>query len=627
VLGRRLGVDFGTSNTVAVLSWPDGRAQPLVFDGSPMLPSAVFLGADGTALTGRPAQRSARSDPARYEPNPKRCIDDGSVLLGDAEVPVVDLIAVVLRRVADEAVRVGGGPPEHTVLTHPIGWGPRRRELLVAAATRVGLHDVALLPEPLAAAAFFTGVLAQPVPNGFAVVVYDFGGGTFDVSVVQRESDDGWRVLAGDGLDDVGGVDLDHVVVSQVAAGYAGTDPAGWRRLSEPVTPAERRYRRMLLDDAREAKEQLSTAPTAPIHVPLLDAETFVTREEFEAAARPWLDRTVSLTAATLSTAGVPANRIAGLFLVGGASRMPLVATLLHRRLGVAPTVIEQPELVVAQGSLHATTFTMARPPSESSAPESSAPGSSAPGSSAPDLAPPPETVVDRPRTTAPPETVVDRPRTTAPPETVVDRPRTTTPPRHRTGRVVPIVLSAVAALIVVLLVVSLVNMAGDGSPEGLGNSPSSGASPSCSQPDTFLERAGNNDMFCSASLKQFAAPWLGTTHCSVPSHAGWISEIVSCDARDWTVTFSTCASGKHNCPEGRQYVQADGAKVASVTSYTVGQGISGTKIVGSRSGVPFVYWDSDTSPASAELVSKVFNDIPAVKDADLQGVWQRYTA
>ncbi|WP_426502582.1 Hsp70 family protein [Dactylosporangium sp. McL0621] len=166
-------------------------------------------------------------------------------------------------------------------------------------------------------------------------------------------------MLASDGLDDVGGVDLDHVVVAHVAEQYAGTDPAAWRRLDQPTTLNDRRHRRMLLDDAREAKEQLSMGTTAAIHLPLLNAETFVTREELERRARPWLDRTVSPTSATLSGAAVPADRIAGIFLVGSASRIPLVATLLHRRLGIAPTIIEQPELVVAQGALDATGLTV----------------------------------------------------------------------------------------------------------------------------------------------------------------------------------------------------------------------------------------------------------------------------
>ena len=86
-----LGVDFGTSNTVAVARWPDGRARPILIDGSPLLPSAVYAEPDGHLLVGRDAVHSSRIDPARFEPNPKRRIDDGEVLLADREVPVGDL--------------------------------------------------------------------------------------------------------------------------------------------------------------------------------------------------------------------------------------------------------------------------------------------------------------------------------------------------------------------------------------------------------------------------------------------------------------------------------------------------------------------------------------------------------
>ncbi|MFD0745077.1 hypothetical protein ACFQ1L_27105 [Phytohabitans flavus] len=100
--GFRLGVDFGTSHTVAVLRWPDGRARPLLFDGSPVLPSAVSAAPAGGLLTGRDALYAARFRPEAVELHPKRCVDDGTVLLGDAEFAVVDLVAAVLRRVADE---------------------------------------------------------------------------------------------------------------------------------------------------------------------------------------------------------------------------------------------------------------------------------------------------------------------------------------------------------------------------------------------------------------------------------------------------------------------------------------------------------------------------------------------
>ncbi|HKT02226.1 MAG TPA: Hsp70 family protein, partial [Rugosimonospora sp.] len=111
--GFALGVDLGTSNTVAVLRWPDGRVKPLLFDGGPLLPSAVYAEPGGALLTGRDAVHSAQLDPARYEPNPKRRVDEGTVLLGDTEVPVVRLLAAVLGRVVEEARRTtGGATPE-----------------------------------------------------------------------------------------------------------------------------------------------------------------------------------------------------------------------------------------------------------------------------------------------------------------------------------------------------------------------------------------------------------------------------------------------------------------------------------------------------------------------------------
>jgi molecular chaperone DnaK len=101
--GATLGIDFGTSHTVAVLAAAGTPPQVLLFDSSPLLPSAVFAPGDGPVLVGRDAQRAARLDPAAYEPHPKRRIDDGTLLLGEVELPVRDAIGAVLRRVAEEA--------------------------------------------------------------------------------------------------------------------------------------------------------------------------------------------------------------------------------------------------------------------------------------------------------------------------------------------------------------------------------------------------------------------------------------------------------------------------------------------------------------------------------------------
>ena len=348
LIGCRLGIDFGTTHTVATLTRPDGRVQPLLFASSPLLLSAVYAEPGGRVLTGRDAQRSARLDASRYEPNVKRRIDDGTILLGADEYPVADLIAAVLRRVYDEAVRVAGELPAHTVLTHPAGWAPTRRGILADAAERAGIVNVSLVPEPLAAAAYFSTTFHQPVPPGAALVVYDFGGGTFDVSVIGREPDGGWRVIANEGLDDVGGVDLDASIIEHIRARLGRSDPVRWQQLVDPSTDDGQRGRWLLRDEAQSAKEQLSRTSTAAVRVPGFESDVHVTREEFEGLARPWLERTVALTAATLFRTGLRKDNVVAVLLVGGSSRIPLVATLLHQRLGIAPTVLDQPELVVA---------------------------------------------------------------------------------------------------------------------------------------------------------------------------------------------------------------------------------------------------------------------------------------
>ncbi|MGH3713867.1 MAG: Hsp70 family protein, partial [Micromonosporaceae bacterium] len=347
-----LGVDYGTSNTVAVLRWPDGRTRPLLFDGSPLLPSAICGNGAGPLLVGRDAERHARLDPTRFEPNPKRRIDDGELLLGDTTVAVTAAISATLRRVAEEATRTAGAAPGRAVLTYPAAWGARRRSVLVAAASGAGLPAPTLVPEPVAAAAYFATVLGHRVPVGGCVVVYDLGAGTFDASVVRREPD-GYAVIDVDGIPDFGGLDLDSLVVDRVRQAIEPTAPQLWRQLSAPGDTASRRAFRTLWEDARGAKETLSRHASVALHVPLADRDVLLSREDFESAAGTALRRAAELTERLMRRAGLTDSDLAGVFLVGGSSRVPMVGTSLHRATGIAPTVIEQPELVVAEGSLH----------------------------------------------------------------------------------------------------------------------------------------------------------------------------------------------------------------------------------------------------------------------------------
>jgi predicted MFS family arabinose efflux permease len=344
-----LGIDFGTSNTTAVLRRSDGRVETVMFDGSPLLPSAVFAEADGTILVGRDAIDSARQDPARFEPHPKRRVDDGVVLLGDREIPVGELFTAVLGRVRRECRQILGALPPTIVLTHPAAWGPTRRLVLQEAARAAGLPDVTLVPEPVAAAAYYVAELGNRIPVGSAVVVHDFGGGTFDASVVRRTAQ-GFDVLAVDGLDDLGGRDIDQAIVNRLRESV-GAGPE-WDRLLRPTTAAERRQWRSFHDDVRAAKERLSRNSTADLYLPVLDREVHFTREELETLTAPLLARAPGIVKGVIRASGLPESAIAGVFLVGGASRMPLAATMLHRELGRPPTVIDRLEQVVAHGAL-----------------------------------------------------------------------------------------------------------------------------------------------------------------------------------------------------------------------------------------------------------------------------------
>ncbi|MBF5033899.1 MULTISPECIES: Hsp70 family protein [unclassified Micromonospora] len=367
--GFALGVDLGTSNTVAVLRWPDGRTRPVLVDGHPILPSGVYADADGHLHVGRDAQRLAQADPAGYEPNPKRRVDEETVELGGRAYRPAELLAATLRAVADAAVAaVGLLPP--AVVTHPAAWTPARRQVLHDALELAGWpaaaeHTLAgpiapgtrLLREPVAAARYFTQVLRRPVPVGGAVAVFDFGGGTLDVAVLRNEGADPWgdsgfQLVATGGIPDLGGLDLDAALLGRLGELVGPAHPREWARLTDPTTTAERRDRQQLWDNVRGAKEMLSRAMVAPVAVPGVEAAVPLSREDFERLAAPLLARAVTETREVTAAAGLRPEQLSGLFLVGGSTRVPLVARLLHAELGIAPTVLEQPEMPVAEGAL-----------------------------------------------------------------------------------------------------------------------------------------------------------------------------------------------------------------------------------------------------------------------------------
>ncbi|MCK2240197.1 MULTISPECIES: Hsp70 family protein [unclassified Crossiella] len=351
---RVLSVDLGTSNTVAVLSAHGLPPRVIEVDGSATMPSAVYANEDGTLLVGRDAERQARLDPSRFEPNPKRRIDETTLLLGTNVITVTDALAAVLERVAKETARqLNGVLPDEVRLTHPAQWGTVRRNALVSAARLAGLGpNLVLVPEPVAAAAHFASFPDRELNPGQALAVYDLGAGTFDVAVV-GVTPTGFTVLAEDGLPDLGGLDVDHALLIHVGREVSFRDPGRWQRLLRPESTADRRARRTLLEDVREAKEALSRHPQTEVPMPEEFSDVLVTRTELEALIRPSLLRSVDVLSQTIQRAGMSPEQLAGIFLVGGSSRIPLVAQLIADRLRVVPVSLDQPETAVAMGAYH----------------------------------------------------------------------------------------------------------------------------------------------------------------------------------------------------------------------------------------------------------------------------------
>ncbi|WP_025274316.1 Hsp70 family protein [Haloglycomyces albus] len=351
--GYLLSVDLGTSHTVAVIQWPDGRTRPLLFDGSPIMPSSIFLDQAGTLHTGRDAEAMAAAEPERYEPNPKQRINDGFILLGERDISVAQAFAGILRRVASAAVESVGSLPA-TVLTCPAEWGERRRAVLQDAAAAAGYPPVQIVPEPVGAAYYYADRLDHPVEAGQALAVFDFGGGTLDIAVVAPDGAGGFRVVSEGGLADLGGLDVDAALVEHLGATVADSHPEAWKTLQHPSSPVELRDRRTLWKDVRGAKEMLSRSSVAPITIPGVDQAFHLTRAELDQLARPLLARGAGELKRVLTASGYGPHQIAGVFLVGGSSRLPLVAQVLHEQVAIAPTVLEQPELPVSEGAIRA---------------------------------------------------------------------------------------------------------------------------------------------------------------------------------------------------------------------------------------------------------------------------------
>ena len=345
-----LAIDFGTSFTVAAVKH-DGRAPEAIdIGGERRMPTVVHIDDAGTMLVGRVADDLASARPGQTLRAPKRRLGDPSpVVLGGRPYQVVDLVAAVLRHVCDEAMRHQGSPPIAVRLTHPATWSRPRLARLLEAAAKAGLPDPMLIPEPVAAAMAYASEVA--IPDGAHVAVYDLGGGTFDTTVL-RAHNGAFSVVGRPGGDaNLGGELFDELLINVIGERL---EPAVWEQLQVSDDLSWRQAAAALRSEVRRAKEALTAAPYAELLIPLPGGlvNERLTREELESIVAPHVEESVRLLLQCVRDAGVDPQSLAAVYLVGGASRMPIIDRSISAALGTVPVSRRgDPKTAVALGA------------------------------------------------------------------------------------------------------------------------------------------------------------------------------------------------------------------------------------------------------------------------------------
>lgn len=350
--GRAVGIDLGTTNSlVATMRGPTPFALPVDGDDAVLLPSVVSYGADGSVAVGRAALARLAEHPMDTIRSAKRFIgrtrDEASgprdyefaeqgnmvrfIVAGGQPVTPIEVSAEILRHLKRRAEAHFAERVTQAVVTVPAYFDETQRQATKVAAKLAGLEVLRLLSEPTAAAMAYG--LEKGARGHFAI--YDLGGGTFDVSILEL-SDHVFQVKAVGGDTALGGDDFDRALLA-LAIGAEGIDKLA---LSE---------RALALLAAQAAKQQLSTADEATLTV--AGTPHLVRRVAFEAALTPWLEKTGRAVQSALSEAHLEASQLDGVVLVGGSTRIPAVRAYVARIFGRPPLCDLDPDQVVALGA------------------------------------------------------------------------------------------------------------------------------------------------------------------------------------------------------------------------------------------------------------------------------------
>lgn len=355
-----IGIDLGTTNSLVAVyeaGFPMVLADP---DGARITPSAVWYPPDGAPVAGRGALRRRGADPERVVLSVKRLMGLREREVADDERPVAlvaqpdgqaaleiggtprapeEISAVILAKLKADAGRALGREVEKAVITVPAYFNDAQRAATRRAGELAGLKVARILSEPTAAALAF-GMGRDGGPDAQRIAVFDFGGGTFDLSILELQ-DGVFDVLATHGDTRLGGDDMDLAVARLILekTGASADDPVSRARL---------------LEAAETARIALSSLPETEVLLPFLGenhAGVNLTRAELETAVAPVLRRIPSLCRRALHDSGVKTDDLDRVLLVGGATRMPRVRAMAAEIFGREPDTSQHPDETVALGA------------------------------------------------------------------------------------------------------------------------------------------------------------------------------------------------------------------------------------------------------------------------------------
>ncbi len=324
-VGYILGVDLGTTYSAAATAEHGLLEVFQLGTRAAAIPSVVAIRETGERLVGEPAERRAVSDSTRVAREFKRRLGDStSIIIGGTPYSAQSLTAILLQSIYSQVAAERGGPPDRLVVTHPASYGAYKLDLLRLAVQEAGVPEALLVAEPQGAAVYYAR--QERIEPGAIVAVYDFGGGTFDAAVLRR-TDDGFELIGTpEGLDRVGGIDVDEAVFAHVDAMIGGQIQD-----MDPTDPHEVSAVADLRVNCRDTKEALSADTDVAIAValPSLHTEVRLTRAELESMIRPRIADTIGVLERSVRSAGLTFADLDRTLLVGGSSRIPLVAQMV----------------------------------------------------------------------------------------------------------------------------------------------------------------------------------------------------------------------------------------------------------------------------------------------------------